>query len=109
MVRSLKYRWLCHLDAQIGIKLLKIVIHSVLFIRSLSSPQFYILLPGSSFDVGSGISMIMHRSRYDAQGQKLVISSIFFKDEKSCQFSFLAVLDTWHMDMLRTDIRLRLF
>ena len=39
----------------------------------------------------------MHRSRYNAWGQKLVLSSSFFSDEGSCQFSFSAVLDTWHM------------
>ena len=41
----------------------------------------------------------MHGSRYNAWGQKLVLSSSFFSDKESRQFSFLAVLDTWHMDI----------
>ena len=43
----------------------------------------------------------MHGSRYNAQGggQKLVLSSSFFSDRESRQFSFSAVLDTWHMNI----------
>ena len=50
-------------------------------------------MPGGSFDVGGALS------KPYAREQKLVLSSSFSSDEESRQFSFSAVLDTWHMDI----------
>ena len=57
------------------------------------SVSIRIPMPGGSFDVGGALS------KPYAWGQKLVLLSSFFSDEKSHWFSFSAVLDTWHMDI----------
>ena len=56
-------------------------------------------MPDGSFDVGSALSKPYAREQIYARGQKLVLSSSFSSDEESHQFSFWAVLDTWHTDI----------
>ena len=81
VLQECSYHWTCHL--------LKMSLISL----------FHISLPGGPFNVGSAISTIMYGSRWNVGGQNLVLSSSFFSDEESHQFSFLAVLDTWYMNI----------